>query len=1500
MTAGSDILNPVREKIKIVQERTNRLSLLIYLQETRLCSKYLEAPGVDVRTTISSDEDDSDEEGFNENLPEACNTICKFEPNQFACPIVFTKRLPLHWRLQPNVASKYLSTDVLRLFTVINRPGMYVIERDNAIVYCKIYEETIDSEPEGSPNTVYGSPTQTLSGKNTEDDNQTLVAFSTSDSKRDLTRISSTSPRPRGTNNSRPSSTEKRELVIEVYGIELPPWVEREFVNMIENRLISQITLNEIQQYFTRNSTSKPTLADVEFILPTQKPPTHREMIRIPNLVLSPYTLLQYFKQSLLADNIRTLSGPYVQNVVERYYDGVFFTQEYDAIQDSAKRQRKSCETTQEISAGDFCFYYNCTKRLPGASSPLELLAGQGIAGICLTLLDETGVPIKTVTDEGSCGANFDPEVIHDCLEEEFREATTGTTFNHIWVDIWVTGAVDGDALMQHLYECYRRSLCDYFIEKTVTIDLGAALSFDGALQRAISAKAEGRLSTIIRKKFIESVLYILKKASDLKSPTVCSMDTAIQTTPWCMDDLIRYLDVELRKIDPSLRPTVAWTSLGNDVWGDSADIPKPNSKWELYRGFQYRQRQKIQSNIRLVAISGLDEFVEKLGSVSGDFSNERRQSAVSDGNSQAGRSRRSSGESVNTNGSQRKLQPETQDRSRASSTISSSAVLMKNKPQMDPKKHCFMIMTLDVHRLSIYTYNWSESVSNDLFNGIFRVAARQEARNDIMNNIFHQKMGLFHHADPIKSVVEKFIHNPVPTTAKSLSANLMTSSTNISTTTPLIHLTSPNNVKKNVIKADSTPVVRTPNPGRRSNNVNNTSTNNPSPSLASMLDFKDMIAFPTTAPPREQIETPKSGDTSPVQRQKDQENYIDRILQKSLISNEELDHALMDSLTDSVADTIRSKDFDILRRHGQPFLEAFLRRAKIQSAHRKALKVYLKWRKRYGDPQSCTEVTERLSRPEVSTIMRSSRVLHFCRTPLIFCNPEKDWSILQEGSSGKAAVVDWFKSMGNSLMSEYAKYLEGADMQLIDFAKSESINSGDIALRSSKFSLGKHMTAECAPTYLLSVFDGGSIICEVRLTSVFVSVTLYTLHRQYGRLNYNRFRRETRAKKRLNFKKFEENSGHFKQMIHINSFVYDFQLHYIQRALDSPEKLPVYLDIISFVRRFARISQPPSPYSKDRIVHGFYQFEVENVSQKSFFENLLKNAPRHGLLNVPASNGYSAATVSSSNISFSKDQLDPKAKWKYTLIMCPTESTNSGSESSESQSTSETMIIEYFILIVYQPQISPESMTKRSWFKSDPKSASPKSFNHLLLPEEGVTLADIISGARSRLDGIVSEVIVRSKRAHDWRTLHSTNLSIKKNIQVVPEHPELVQLMSEFDRVDITEADKNICAIFKMDIDWNAALNTVKTIMKSNAKYFHEGGRRHLLLYNARYMDYMIHLYIDNDQSIHGSMVSREDRTDRTKFEGAEREQMTNLAKILYYHMWRVAADKKAIKLFK
>lgn len=48
---------------------------------------------------------------------------------------------------------------------------------------------------------------------------------------------------------------------------------------------------------------------------------------------------MQFFKSSLIADNIKPLSGPYVRQAISNYYDNIFFMQERDAIQDGLKRQ---------------------------------------------------------------------------------------------------------------------------------------------------------------------------------------------------------------------------------------------------------------------------------------------------------------------------------------------------------------------------------------------------------------------------------------------------------------------------------------------------------------------------------------------------------------------------------------------------------------------------------------------------------------------------------------------------------------------------------------------------------------------------------------------------------------------------------------------------------------------------------------------------------------------------------------------------------------------------------------------------------------------------------------------------------------------------------------------------------------------------------------------------------------------------------------------------------
>jgi hypothetical protein len=148
-------------------------------------------------------------------------------------------------------------------------------------------------------------------------------------------------------------------------------------------------------------------------------------------------------------------------------------------------------------------------------------------------------------------------------------------------------------------------------------------------------------------------------------------------------------------------------------------------------------------------------------------------------------------------------------------------------------------------------------------------------------------------------------------------------------------------------------------------------------------------------------------------------------------------------------------------------------------------------------------------------------------------------------------------------------------------------------------------------------------------------------------------------------------------------------------------------------------------------------------------------------------------------------------------------------------------------------------------------------------------------------------KVIVRSKRVHDWSKLYSMDLSNQQGVN----HPELVILMGEFDRIDITTADKSIAKLFVIKLDWNQALNTIIKMTRNSSNEFYENGNRHLLLYSARYMDFMIHLKVNQKHEIEGWLVSREQRTANTEFEGAEKEQMNNLGKMFYYYMWKTIA---------
>lgn len=272
----SEIIRVTKALVNDIIDRSNKKVLLQYLHETRMCSKYLVAPQESDHRHSSSDEMSSDDEELGKeydtvdtsrtdaknNLVEILSTSGeetvlnppkKFQPGQFACPVIYTRRFALHWRLQPNSALHILATDVLGHFSVKNRRHMFVCTRDDSVVYCTLKEQStafsaIATVAEPSPAPMEEEHLTTQSARLFEDDS--LGTSPLSQERKTF------SPRL-GTRTQH----ETRELVLHVHGIDLPSWITEELVGLLENRLLSHITLREVQHFLMRNPTSKVSRA---------------------------------------------------------------------------------------------------------------------------------------------------------------------------------------------------------------------------------------------------------------------------------------------------------------------------------------------------------------------------------------------------------------------------------------------------------------------------------------------------------------------------------------------------------------------------------------------------------------------------------------------------------------------------------------------------------------------------------------------------------------------------------------------------------------------------------------------------------------------------------------------------------------------------------------------------------------------------------------------------------------------------------------------------------------------------------------------------------------------------------------------------------------------------------------------------------------------------------------------------------------------------------------
>jgi hypothetical protein len=97
--------------------------------------------------------------------------------------------------------------------------------------------------------------------------------------------------------------------------------------------------------------------------------------------------------------------------------------------------------------------------------------------------------------------------------------------------------------------------------------------------------------------------------------------------------------------------------------------------------------------------------------------------------------------------------------------------------------------------------------------------------------------------------------------------------------------------------------------------------------------------------------------------------------------------------------------------------------------------------------------------------------------------------------------------------------------------------------------------------------------------------------------------------------------------------------------------------------------------------------------------------------------------------------------------------------------------------------------------------------------------------------------------------------------------------------------AEPNFARYLKMKLPWDKVLELICKSYGSGVRKLEYNDEKHLLLLNARYMDYLMYLRVGNGVKV--EMVSREPRSQL--LEPAEKQQIAEIGTLIGYLLWRL-----------
>ncbi|KAM4739339.1 KICSTOR complex protein SZT2 isoform 2-T2 [Anableps anableps] len=431
------VVRKIGEVCRIVNQRM----LLQDLHDSHVCNMLLVAESEEdiwkndslFRQRQNTTDDYNTEESY--QARDYLAATMHFIPGHFACDVVWSTVIHIHPRLKmgPNMGvSKAIQAlrSVLNSFSVVNRKNMFVYQErtTKSVFYLRLCETSLTGKYSDLDGNLH--PTRSMG----------LIRSQEPLYPEDLTGSRSS------LEGSRPVGQVDKHILLLVHGVgNAGPEITDELVKVLRKRL-DETTLDIITVMLVRNC--KLTPADVEFIQPSGSPPTGIMTFSLPTYCL-PWlpTVAHYLRQNLL---IFLHIPKYTDSITVHHFKHYF-------------------HLSSDLADSDIYLYNK-----PGGQGT----GGKGIACIALSFVDAQGRPFQVAAQDCPPALKSEPCTI-PLHPERFEELTTvikaealhisqSSAQLYVRFDIWEQGNISPLQLSEKLQGALRHALCDAIMELRV------------------------------------------------------------------------------------------------------------------------------------------------------------------------------------------------------------------------------------------------------------------------------------------------------------------------------------------------------------------------------------------------------------------------------------------------------------------------------------------------------------------------------------------------------------------------------------------------------------------------------------------------------------------------------------------------------------------------------------------------------------------------------------------------------------------------------------------------------------------------------------------------------------------------------------------------------------------------------------------------------------------------------------------------------------------------